>query len=64
MLIPGLPPGPIANPGSLSLKASLYPADTPYLYFVAKPNNAGSHVFSTTLAEHEKAVLAYRKGAP
>ena len=58
----GLPPGPIANPGILSLKAALNPADTSYLYFVAKPNNVGSHVFSSTLADHEKAVLEYRKG--
>ncbi len=58
----GLPPGPIANPGVMSLKAALYPAQTNYLYFVAKPGNVGSHVFSATLAEHEKAVLEYRKG--
>ncbi len=59
----GLPPGPIANPGALSLKAALYPADTEYLYFVAKPNGGGTHVFSSTLAEHEKAVAEYRKAA-
>ena len=59
----GLPPGPIANPGLLSLKAALYPADTNFLYFVAKPNSVGSHVFSATLAEHDKAVMAYRKSA-
>ena len=59
----GLPPGPIANPGASSLKAALYPADTNYLYFVAKPNAGGTHVFSSTLAEHEKAVLEYRKGS-
>jgi len=58
----GLPPGPIANPGSMSLKAALYPADTSYLYFVVRPNGAGSHVFSSSLAEHERAVLEYRKG--
>ncbi len=58
----GLPPGPIANPGSMSLKAALYPADTDFLYFVAKPNGAGSHAFSSSLAEHEKAVLQYRRG--
>ncbi len=58
----GLPPGPIANPGAMSLKAALYPADTSYLYFVAKPKGAGSHVFSSSFAEHEKAVLEYRKG--
>ncbi len=59
----GLPPGPISNPGALSLKAALYPADTDFLYFVAKPNGAGSHAFSSSLAQHEKAVLEYRKGA-
>jgi UPF0755 protein len=58
----GLPPGPIANPGVMSLKAALYPATTNYLYFVARPNGAGSTVFSSSLAEHEKAVLEYRKG--
>jgi UPF0755 protein len=59
----GLPPGPIANPGVLSLKAALRPADTNFLYFVAKPNGVGSHVFSSSLSEHEKAVLEYRKRA-
>lgn len=58
---PGLPPGPITNPGKSSLKAALHPAATEYLYFVAKPDGSGSHEFSTTLAEHEKAVLAFRK---
>jgi UPF0755 protein len=58
---PGLPPGPIANPGSASLKAALHPADTDYLYFVAKGDGSGAHQFSATLAEHEKAVLEYRK---
>lgn len=55
----GLPPGPIANPGADSLRAALDPADTPYLYFVAKPAGGG-HQFSTTIAQHEKAVIAYR----
>ena len=59
----GLPPGPIANPGRSSLEAALQPADTNYLYFVAKADGSGSHVFSSTLAEHEQAVLAYRKNA-
>ncbi len=59
----GLPPGPISNPGALSLKAALYPADTNYLFFVAKPNGGGTHAFSSTLAEHEKAVMGYRKGS-
>jgi UPF0755 protein len=55
----GLPPGPIANPGVASLRAALEPAATPFLYFVAKPEGGG-HQFSTTIAEHEKAVIAYR----
>jgi UPF0755 protein len=59
----GLPPGPIANPGATALKAALEPADADYLYFVAKPDGSGSHHFSSTLLEHEKAVLAYRKTA-
>lgn len=59
----GLPPGPIANPGTASLAAALHPASTNYLYFVAKPDGSGSHQFSATLADHEKAVLGYRKAA-
>ncbi|NIR51965.1 endolytic transglycosylase MltG [candidate division KSB1 bacterium] len=50
---PGLPPGPINNPGLASIKASLCPADVDYLYFVA--NGDGSHTFSRTLSEHLKA---------
>jgi UPF0755 protein len=59
---PGLPPGPIANPGVASLKAALSPATTDYLYFVAKGNGSGGHHFSTTIAEHERAVQEYRRG--
>jgi UPF0755 protein len=59
---PGLPPGPISNPGLSSLKAALHPADVDYLYFVAKADGSGSHHFSSTLAEHEQAVLKYRQG--
>lgn len=59
----GLPPGPIANPGTQSLNAALRPAATNYMYFVAKPDGSGSHHFSATLSEHEKAVLAYRQKA-
>ncbi len=57
----GLPPGPIANPGAASLQAVLNPAHSPYLYFVAKADGSGSHHFSTTLEEHEKAVESYRR---
>jgi len=55
----GLPPGPIANPGRESLMAAVNPAETDYLYFVSK--NDGSHYFSTTLSEHNKAVYQYQK---
>ncbi len=59
---PGLPPGPIANPGAASLQAALTPAQTDFLYFVAKPDGSGQHFFSTTLAEHNRHVQEYRKG--
>lgn len=55
----GLPPGPIANPGAQALAAALHPAETNYLFFVAKPSGE-SHHFSASIAEHEKAVVAYR----
>jgi UPF0755 protein len=58
----GLPPGPIANPGAASLKAVISPADTDYLYFVAKPGGEGSHTFSADYAAHERAVQVYRRG--
>jgi UPF0755 protein len=56
---PGLPPGPIANPGLASLRAAAAPATTPYLYFVAK--NDGSHVFATNNAEHNRNVEKYQR---
>lgn len=56
-VIKGLPPGPIASPGMKSIDAAVYPADVPYLYFVSK--NDRVHHFSTTLADHEKAVRLY-----
>ena len=55
----GLPPGPIANPGRESLMAVINPAETDYLYFVSR--NDGSHCFSTTLKEHNRAVVRYQK---
>ena len=57
--IAGLPPGPIANPGLKSLLAAIQPAKTNYLYFVS--DNRGGHVFSETLAKHQRAVGAYRR---
>lgn len=57
-LHPGLPPGPINSPGRTSIEAVLHPADVPYLFYVARPD--GSHVFSRTAAEHERAVARVR----
>jgi UPF0755 protein len=54
----GLPPGPIASPGRASVDAALTPADVPYLYFVSR--NDGSHVFATTLEEHNRNVFQWQ----
>ena len=56
---PGLPPGPIANPGLRSLKAALHPEDTPYLFFVAKADGSGGHTFSESLRQHVAAVAQF-----
>jgi UPF0755 protein len=58
-LYPGLPPGPIANPGRASLEAALYPADVDYLYFVSR--NDGSHEFSSNYRDHINAVNKYQR---
>lgn len=55
----GLPPGPIASPGRPSIEAALYPANVPYLYFVAFPD--GHHEFRTDLKGHELAKAQARK---
>ena len=55
----GLPPGPIANPGRESLMAVISPVKTDYLYFVSR--NDGSHHFSASLKEHNRAVVRYQK---
>lgn len=57
-LMRGLPPGPIASPGRAALHAAANPAATDYLYFVARGD--GSHQFSKTLKEHNRAVQRYQ----
>ncbi|GAB4338388.1 MAG: endolytic transglycosylase MltG [Desulfobulbaceae bacterium] len=58
-LVKGLPPGPICSPGRESIAAVLHPADAPYLYFVSR--NDGTHYFSTTLQEHNRAVRQFQR---
>ncbi len=55
----GLPKGPISNPGKESIIATLYPSKKNYLYFVSRNN--GTHCFSRTLAEHNRAVNQYQR---
>lgn len=56
---PGLPPGPIGNPGKSALEAAMHPANTDYLYFVSDGNS--HHRFARDLEEHNRNVLAYRR---
>ena len=56
--IRGLPPGPIGSPSDIAIDAVLQPANTKYIYFVAQPD--GSHVFTRTLDEHNRAKRAAR----
>jgi UPF0755 protein len=55
----GLPPGPICSPGLASLIAAADPADIPYLYFVSR--NDGTHVFASTLEEHNRNVEIWQR---
>jgi len=53
----GLPPGPISNPGLASLKASIYPQDNPYYYFLTDAK--GKAIFGKTYAEHQENIRKY-----
>ena len=55
----GLPPGPVASPGEASIRAAFNPEPGDFLYFVS--NNHGGHIFSRTLAEHQRNVARYRR---
>jgi UPF0755 protein len=55
---PGLPPGPIAAPGLAALEAAAAPANVPYLYFVSR--NDGTHVYASTLEEHNRNVRQFQ----
>ena len=58
-LRPGLPPGPICNPGLKSIQAAFEPAQTDYLYFVAKGD--GTHAFARTYEEHLENIRKYQQ---
>ncbi|GGJ66897.1 UPF0755 protein [Anoxybacillus voinovskiensis] len=53
----GLPPGPIASPGEMSIQAALEPEQTKYLYFLATPD--GDVIFTNTLEEHNREKAKY-----
>ncbi len=58
--IKGLPPGPISNTGVRAIEATLYPADTKFLYFVSRKDR--THQFSTNFKDHNRAVRKYQLG--
>ena len=58
---PGLPAGPIANPGDAAIDAALHPADGNWQYFVTVNLDTGETVFSATVAEHNAAVAQWRQ---
>ena len=58
---PGLPPGPIGNPGLASIKAAAHPAKTGFLFYVVKPGTCGRHNFAKTDAEFQGYVNEYNR---
>ncbi|MCQ2604000.1 MAG: endolytic transglycosylase MltG [Spirochaetia bacterium] len=57
----GLPPGPVSNPGLVSLNAAFSPAETDYLFFLLKDSSTGEHYFSREFSEHKHARQIYLK---
>lgn len=57
----GLPPGPITNPGAMSLDSAFAPEESDYLFFCAKPGHLQGHTFSTRLRDHNRAVQELRR---
>lgn len=57
-VINGMPPGPIASPGLKSIRAALFPANVPYIYFVSRGD--GTHIFTSSLSEHNEAIKHVR----
>ena len=58
---PGLPPGPISNPGMVALNAAFNPEKSDYLYFLLRDREKGEHYFSKRLSEHNRARVLYLK---
>jgi uncharacterized YceG family protein len=58
---PGLPPGPIGNPGLASIEAAAKPTKDDFLFYVIKPGTCGEHVFTASEEEFNEAVAAYRQ---
>jgi UPF0755 protein len=58
---PGLPVGPISNPGDVAIKSAMNPADGPWLYFVTVNLNTGETVFTTNLSDHNRAVAQWQE---
>lgn len=61
-LNPGLPPGPIASPGLLSIKAAIYPQETLYQFYVTKKDGSGGHLFAETYEEHKANIAKSKAG--
>ncbi len=60
--VPGLPFGPISNPGLRSLQAVLNPEEHGYIFMVARNDGSGTHAFTDSLAEHERNICEYNPG--